>query len=199
MMWIHSKSIGQLSALIALSLGLSACGSYNSQDLTSIFINLQHDALAIFDLTTAFCYLVGAVFCVKALFEFKTYGEQRTAMSAQHSLRGPITYLMVGIMLLYTPSTVSILSNSWLEQPVVILAYLDPQNTGKSGTWYSLEIAMFTLVQVCGLISFVRGAMMLTHVNGGPNGGMGKGIVHIVSGIIMLNIQLFLQILDNSI
>lgn len=180
---------------------LVGCGTttFSGNDITAILIGLEDDALAVFDLMISFCYLAGALFVATGIFELKVYGEARTAMSQQNSLRKPLTYLTVGLLLLYAPQTIGILSNSWLMDPEVILAYLDPQNVGKTGTWDAIAVAMYTLLQLCGLVSFIRGAFMITHVGGGPSGGMGKGMTHIISGVLLMNLQTFMQILYNSI
>lgn len=184
--------------LVAIMLNLSACTSTSS--LSAIFQSLEADAYAIWNLLISFCYFSGVLFVARGIFDFKVYGEQRTASSQQNSLRTPLTYVTVGLFLLYAPNTITLLSESWLLQPTVMLAYLDPENANAgSSTWASLAVAMFTLLQICGLISFIRGCFMLTHIGGGQHGGTAKGMTHIVSGIIMLNLQAFLQILDNSI
>jgi hypothetical protein len=186
-------------ALVAIMLNLSAC-SATSSDLSAIFQSLEADAYAIWNLLISFCYFAGALFVARGIFDFKVYGEQRTASAQQNSLRTPLTYVTVGLFLLYAPNTITLLSVSWLMQPTVMLAYLNPENASAgSSTWASLSVAMFTLLQICGLISFIRGCFMLTHIGGGQHGGTAKGMTHIVSGIIMLNLQAFLQILDNSI
>ena len=194
-----ANSINSRLALVSIMLSLTACSSTTS-DLSAIFQSLEADAVSIFDLLISFCYLAGALFVARGIFDFKVYGEQRTASAQQHSLRTPITYVTVGIFLLYAPNTITLLSESWLMQPTVMLAYLNPENASAgSSTWESLAVAMFTLIQICGLISFIRGCFMLTHIGGGQHGGTAKGMTHIVSGIVMLNLQSFLQILDNSI
>lgn len=190
--------LNSLLSLVAVMLSLTACTT--SSDLSAIYQSLEADAFAIWNLLISCCYLFGALFVARGIFDFKVYGEQRTASAQQNSLRTPLTYTVVGIFLLYAPNTIVLLSESWLMQPTVMLAYLNPENASAgSSTWASLAVAMFTLLQICGLISFIRGCFMLTHIGGGQHGGTAKGMTHIISGIVMLNLQAFLQILQNSI
>lgn len=196
--WVCACGLKGRFGLVVVMLSLTACST--SSDLSAIFQSLENDAFAIWNLLISCCYLFGALFVARGIFDFKVYGEQRTASAQQNSLRTPLTYVVVGLFLLYAPNTIVLLSESWLMQPTVMLAYLNPENASAgSSTWASLAVAMFTLLQICGLVSFIRGCFMLTHIGGGQHGGTAKGMTHIISGIIMLNLQAFLQILQNSI
>lgn len=186
-------------ALVA-SVMLTGCAQIsNGGDLTAILNNLMKQSVAIFDLLIAFCYLAGAGFVTKGMYEFKTYGEGRTSQSPQTTLRIPLTHLAVGMCLLYAPSMISILGNSIMGQPTVILAYLDPAYSDAEGTWAEVETAVVTLLQICGLVAFIRGFFMLSQTQPGANGGMGKGLTHVFAGLLLLNLPTFMEILYNSI
>ena len=185
---------------VLLSFLLTGCAEIqNGGDLTIILDNLMKQSVAIFDLLIAFCYLAGAGFVTKGVYEFKVYGEQRTSMSQQTTIRTPVTHILVGLAFLYSPSMISILGQSIMGQPTVILAYYDPAYSAASGTWAEVETAVVTLLQICGLVAFIRGFFMLSHTQTSPNGGMGKGLTHVFAGLLLLNLPTFMEILYNSI
>ncbi len=193
------KGVVKHLSLLGLITSLGGCAAIQKGgDLTLMLNNLMIQSIAIFDLLIAFCYLAGACFLVKGMYEFKTYGEQRTSMSQQTTIRVPITHVLVGLSLLYAPSMISIMSNSIMGQPTVILAYFDPAYAGADGTWAEVETAVVTLLQICGLVAFIRGFFMLSQTQTGPNGGVGKGLTHIFAGLLLLNLPTFMQILYNS-
>ncbi len=196
----YSARLLKRLSVLGLIISLSGCAAIqNGGDLTLLLNNLMIQSVAVFDLMMSFCYIAGACFVVKGMYEFKVYGEQRTSMSQQTTIRVPVTHLLVGMGLLYAPGMISIMSNSIMGQPTVILAYYNPAYAGAQGTWAEVETAVVTLLQICGLVAFIRGFFMLSHTQVGPNGGVGKGLTHVFAGLLLLNLPTFMQILYNSI
>lgn len=187
--------------LICGSILLSGCSQMaGGGDMVSVLNHLMIQSSAIFNLMISFCYLAGAGFVTKGIYDFKVYGEQRTSASQQTTIRVPLTHILVGMGFLYTPSMISILSNSVMGQSTVILAYLDPNSVNAAaGTWGSVEVAVVTLLQVCGLVSYIKGFFILSHTQAGAGGGWGKGLTHVFSGLLLLNLQTFMQILYGSL
>ena len=142
-------------------------------------------------LVTASAYVIGIYFCVFSLMKFKEFGEQRTMMSSQHHMREPLTYMAVGVFLIFLPSAVqSGLSTFWAEPSPY--AYLNNTNE-YSAFWNNCLL----VVQLFGTIAFIRGLIILSHSgqhHGGQN-SVAKAMTHIVGGIMCINIYQFIQMI----
>ena len=162
-----------------------------------ILINLQQSYNAIVDLIISVAYLSGAGFVMKGVFAFKLYGEQRTMMSSQVSIRVPVAYLAVGVGLLYLPAMISLASNSvFMDPEVKLIGY----NVGDSPI-DKVKNAVFATIQIMGLVSIMR-AFFSASVHhppggGGGQGGMGKSALHFLGGLAALNIEKMIDIMHN--
>lgn len=142
-------------------------------------------------LVTAFAYVAGMLLIMRAVLALKHAGEMRTMMSHEHSMKRPLTYMFVGVMLLYLPSAVQTgLSTFWAEPNPY--GYLEKQDE-----WAQFFNACFMIVQLVGIIAFIRGMMQLTQLagHGGHPGVFGKAMAHIIGGIFCINIYQFVQVL----
>ena len=66
--------------------------------------NIANQIPNLMRLVTAIAYVLGMIFIFIAVLKMKHLGESRTMMSREHSIMGPIIYLVIGAMLLYLPS-----------------------------------------------------------------------------------------------
>lgn len=175
---------------------LTAC----TQEIVSagqLLINLQSSFQYIVDLIISIAYLSGALFFVKGIFAFKIYGEQRTMYSSQVSIKIPITYIVVGIGLLFLPKMISLVSNAtFMQANVSLMSY--PAGID----WFkSLKASVYDVVQIMGLIAIVR-AFFLASVptsimSGSQGGGMPKAIVHFMGGIAAVNVDYLVKFISN--
>lgn len=148
-------------------------------------------------LVTAIAYVMGMFFVVNGLFHLKKYGEQRSQASSEAHLKGPILYLLVGAALLYLPTTVRVGFATFWTNP---LPY--QYDTDQSGAWADLLKAGFMIIQLIGIISFIRGLVMLTHLGGAggqQQGTLGKALAHIIAGILCIDMYDFLQTVFNTL
>ena len=108
--------------------------------------------------------------------------------------------MVVGILLLYLPTTidVSVVSLSLGTGAESLLAYT-PKSTDPFGPVKEGAIA---IVRVIGYISFVRGLVILSRSGdqtSAQQGGVGKGFLHIVGGILAINILATISVISNTL
>lgn len=165
----------------------------NVQSLSAdaILQNIAHQIPALMRFITALAYVMGMYFIVMGVMKLKQYGEARTQMSQEHSLKGPIIYLTIGTLLLYLPTSVSVgLSTFWTEPSPY--AYLDEP----TGGWFDLYNVCFLVIQFIGTIAFIRGLLILSRLSGHAQPGeFGRGLTHIIGGIFCINIYQFVQVI----
>lgn len=138
---------------------------------------------------TAIAYVMGMYFIFFALLKLKQYGESRTMMSSSHSLKDPLILLVVGALMLYLPSSIQVgLSTFWVNPNPY--GYLQEQDE-----WAQFINNCYLIIQLFGVIAFIRGLIILSHLGGhGQPGTFGRGITHIVGGIFCINIYEFIQV-----
>jgi intracellular multiplication protein IcmC len=156
-----------------------------------VIANFVKQVPSLMRLITAIAYVAGMYFVFHGIMLLKQYGEMRTQMSGQHHLKGPVIFIVIGTLMLYLPSSVQVgMSTFWTEP--------NPYGYLQEGQdqWSQLFSNIFMIVQLVGVIAFIRGLILLTHLggHGGQQGTFGKGITHIIGGILCINIYQFVQV-----
>ncbi len=151
-----------------------------------MLLSLQRSYGPIIHLITGFSFLMGIAFTVAAIYHLKVYGEMRTMMASQTGLKEPLGYLMVAAVMLYLPTAVDMMMKTLFDYTEFRdLEYI----TVDSGVYKQSLVAVLGLVQIVGLISFIRGWGLIKKSSElGQRGGYGKGLTHIIGGIMAMNI-----------
>lgn len=169
-----------------------------------ILNNIASNLPAVQRLISGAAYIIGIGFAFKAMYSLKNYGETRTSGS-QASLKEALTYLVVASVLLYMPTAVQVLLMTSFGSPN-ILAYAPVASNnasinvlfGSSGIGLPLTI----IIQTIGLWSFVKGWVMIARTASGggqQQGGVSKGLVHVMGGVFALNIVETVNIINNTL
>lgn len=197
--WLqHATSIASFFLIYFLSSAVfSAPASPIGKDVTA-FTMLQRFAEQLPELMrllTAIAYTMGFFFMVFGIFKLKQYGESRTMMSTQHSLKGPLVYLMVGAALIYLPTTLYVGLTTFWANPSPY-AYLEAKDPFKE-----VMSVIFTVIQFVGVIAVIRGLVIFTHIGeqgGGQQGAFGKGLTHVIGGVLCINMYQFVQVIEST-
>lgn len=155
-------------------------------DMTDMFVNLSQSYPQINKLIWYTAYIIGIALLIKGLYSLKVYGDMRNMMQAQHSLKGPLSLIVVGAILLYLPQAAKIfIKTGFGSKTVNILSYSQDQ-----GWDTNVSKAIFGFVQIVGLISFIRGWLFLVQASQqhAQQGITGKAWTHIIGGILAINI-----------
>lgn len=185
----------QCAGLLMLPLQAYAV-DVNSLNAQSIINNITTQIPILMQLITAIAYVAGMYFIFMGVMKLKQYGEQRTMMSGEHHLKGPLIYLTVGAMLLYLPTSVQVgLSTFWTDPS----PYSYQDIIADQSQWMQFIGNCFLIIQLVGTIAFIRGLMLLSHLGqqhgGGQPGTFAKGLTHIIAGIFCINIYQFVQVM----
>lgn len=170
-----------------------------------ILTRLSESLLPVERLITGGAYLIGCAFLFKAIYSLKVYGEARTMMSNSASVKEPIMYLMVGAILIYFPTGFKIfMMSTFGYQNVLQYAPVNSSNQALDKLFGSGSIVgrpLALLIQVVGLIAFVRGWVLVARSasQGQPPGGTGKGLIHVFGGILAINIVGTINMINNTL
>lgn len=183
--------------LIAVSLLLVGCtGSSSPADFQSILQNLASSYPALWKMLTAAAYVLGWGLVLKAVYALKAYGESRTMMSSNTSIKGPMAYFFAGAMLIFTPAAFTMINMTFFGTPN-IMSYT---GGGVAQLSQTSVLAVLGVVQIVGLLAFIRGWMYLSKA-GDHSGGqpvMGKALTHIFGGALAINVVQIKDVIWNT-
>lgn len=157
-------------------------------DLVSIFVNLSHSLAPIQKLLTGFGYLIGVAFILLSLQRFHKIGDSRATSGSQEKMFVPALYFIIGVALIFLPSSFDVLANTAFGSSNV-LAY-------ESDTGNPLMDAIDFLIKTTGVLWFIRGSVLLAQasepgVQEGP-----KGLAFLVAGVFAINFDNTVQSVD---
>ena len=176
--------------------GYAADIGLDTGNLETILGNLQNNFPAVMRMLFAMSYVLGIYFVMMSVFRLVQYGTRTVFNMAQMSLMGTISYLLIGSVLLFLPAMFqSSVESLWgVGSSQSLLAYpadIPPR-------FESILAPIFDLVRVIGLIAFIKGWAMLAKSGGGQGqpGQKGKSVMHIIGGVLALNIVGTLAVLQ---
>ena len=201
--------------LIALLLSLLVIPSAFAASSADIMNNLSRFIPSLISLVMVFSYVSGMWMIFSSLLLFRK-GAQGPMMGGQTDLKGPLTYLLVGSVLLYVASAYDIVSGS-IFGDLVNSPFSNSQidlsnagigselfgygNSGLGDQWGRFSNTLMMIVQFIGFISFIRGWFIIAKL--GQSGGqqqasLGKGMTHIIGGVLAINMTTVVTILRYS-
>ena len=148
-------------------------------DLVSIFGNITQSLAPIQRLISGFAYLLGITFVISALLKLKKIAG--AGGQSQEKMFGPIAYLIGGSMLIFLPTAMVTLSNTFFgnSNPLQYTAY-NP---------YDIKNSIPILIRTAGLLWFVRGCVLLVHSSNPSDNHGPKGLVFLCAGIMAMNFE----------
>lgn len=171
----------------------------------NVLQNIANTLEPVEKLITASAYVMGIAFGVKALQTLKVYGESRTMMSSHGSLKEPLIYFLVSAVFLFVPTGLNVvLSTTFGSSNILQYAPINSQNSAiytLFGPGSTVGWSLTKIIQVIGLIAFIRGWILIARAagQGQQPGGTGKGLMHVFGGILAINIVQTLTIINNTL
>lgn len=171
----------------------------------NILNNISSSLGPVQKLITGGAFLIGCAFIFKAIYSLKMYGEAKTMQSSSTSVKEPLIYLIVGAMLVYFPTAFKmLLQTTFGYENILQYAPVSSSNQALDTLFGSGSVVgrpLTMLIQVIGLIAFVRGWVLIARSasQGQPPGGTGKGLIHVFGGILAINIVGTLNMINNTL
>ena len=173
-----------LFVLVSLSLWAKVAFAV-APDAQSMLMQLDKSLPDVMSMIVAITVIIGLALLFTAIYKFKIYGEMRTMMASQTNLKEPLTMLVAAGMFLFLPTAI---------HNTLYTVYATPNFSPLS--YITSEVPAFSrgmktildVVRIIGLISFVRGWLMVIQATQQGRGGFGKGLMHIIAGILALNV-----------
>jgi uncharacterized membrane protein HdeD (DUF308 family) len=163
----------------------------NSIDLITILGNISHSLYPVQRLITGGAYLLGTLFFITAISRMMKVADKRAQSSSSEKMYSPMMYLLFGALLIYLPSTLSLMANTAFGVGNV-LTYV---NYNPANIYSSMEL----LIRTAGILWFVRGCVLVAH-SGEPGQQHGpKGFVFIIAGILSMNFDNTISVLNSML
>lgn len=181
----HNSRCLPWAAMLALAYAPSAYALNDADVFNTLLKNLDGVYVGL----VALAYTSGFILIGIAFSRMKKFGHITAFMHNNSGIVKPALLALIGIVLMYTPSMLSVFYET-------LWGYSSVQSTTSwvaskaSSDWRLALQSVIGLVQVFGLISFIRGWFLLTKITSEqPQPGMtSKGIVHVVAGVLAINI-----------
>ena len=67
----------------------------------------------------------------------------------------------------------------------------------EDNSWQQFMSVCYMVIQFIGVLAFIRGLVILSHVggHGGHQGSLGRGLTHVIGGIFCINIYEFIKVI----
>ncbi len=171
---------------------MSSALSPSSFSLDTALTNLSNAFSSIEHLIVAITYIIGLSLIVRGIMMYRVFATQTMSSAQKGEIAGPMVHIIIGSLLLYLPSTLTtslttVFATTDISQASDIIAY---QSLSGSEKWQKLTSVVIEYMTLIGLIAFVRGWVILSKMghSGSQPGSMGKGLIHVIGGILLVNI-----------
>ncbi len=183
---------------LILPLFLSACSSVpdaSSLDIEQMIVNIAETMPNLLAMFTAGAYVLGFTLVLKGIYKLKEYGEMRTSMSSQTNLWPPLITITVGTILIFFVSGYQIGLQTLFGYSSPLTYSSDTSSTD------ALVSSVVLIMQVVGVIAFIRGLLLLNSAggHGAQPGSIGKGLTFVVGGLLAINIYGTWEVLVNTL
>lgn len=165
-------------------------------DLSSILIRLSSSIDPVTHIVGGVSYLIGFLLIWTSLKKLKAVADVRARYGGGGQIFPPLCYMFGGFMLFFLPTVIEVGRNTFFGSGSPI-AYGSLLNLlGKYG---QAVYVIIRLIELAGLIWFVRGTVLLVQasepgVQHGP-----KGLAFLIVGVLAINIQYTTGIIDKII
>lgn len=154
-------------------------------------------------LVRALSYIIGLTLIVRGVMMYRIFATQTLSSAQKGEIAGPLVFLLVGSFLLYFPSTLatsltSVFGDNNVAGSTELIAYKDLSGIQK---WTAISDVVVKYMYLIGLIAFVRGWVILSKMghSGAQPGSLGKGIIHVIGGVLLINIVETFNILATTL
>jgi intracellular multiplication protein IcmC len=204
---------GGCIGLLAL---LFSSPAFAAPDIHAILNNIRGIIVPLTALVLVLSFIAGVIMIYKALLKMKRLGGSMSQQSQPGELGGALTYLFVGTVLVYLPTSTDMMMRSLFEtsasifgsgginynqmgQGSTILGYAS--NASLEQQWGDMANTLVLYIQFLGFLSFVKGWFILSKGSaaGQQPGTMTKGFTHVIGGICLVNIVNVIGIIRNTI
>jgi intracellular multiplication protein IcmC len=180
---------------------LNIGGSYVQNlwiDVTVVLANIAKEARPIAKFVVALSFTFGFCLVCLGIIKLKSYGHNTVMMSTHANPTIPLVYVTIGSIMMSFTTMLNVGSMTVFASPTDnMLVY---QGATPGSPFSQLMSTVVVIIQVVGYIAFLRGWFILMKIgsNNSP-GTMGKGLVHLLGGILAANIMTTWAVINQTL
>lgn len=155
------------------------------QNLLDTFVQLKR-------LLFAVSYVVGTFLVMRGIMMYRIFANQTFGSAQRGEMAGPMVHILVGAVLIYFPSAidtslVTVFGSDNILTTESLFAYKAVSGVDR---WNKIATLVVYYLHLIGIIAFFRGWIILSKMahSGSQPGSVGKGLTHIIGGILLINI-----------
>lgn len=172
---------------------ITGCTNVRINNIANMLVTFSTNFPHLKNLIFGFSYLFGFFCMFSAVSKLKNIGH---GMQSEHLTRGALVQLFMGVAFLALPNFVKMaLFSLWGTDSI-----MSPAGFSEGMLSFSLEKAIVGLIQLFGYVGVVRGLIILNKIahQQSPQEGFGKGITHVIGGVLSINIMKTIEVIKNS-
>ncbi|HET9843269.1 MAG TPA: hypothetical protein VFP93_01260 [Gammaproteobacteria bacterium] len=167
---------------------------FTSVSIDTALANLTDAVSAIKVLVSAISFIVGIFLVFKGVTGYKIFATQTFASAQKGEFAGPLVFIIVGSILIYLPAATDVSlftvfgkNASGIPDEAKLIAY---PGGGVEEKWTEIAVVLIKYMKLIGFIAFVRGWIILSKMghSGSQPGSVGKGLTHLIGGVLLMNI-----------
>ena len=177
-----------------------ACAELTLEQALSNIDN-QTDEIKLFIVSVS--YVIGVGLCFSGVMKLKKYGTRTAFMAVETSMIGPLLQFFIGVALFYLPDFLQSINITLYNSGIFATQTNFFDSSVIVPNQYSNYInPILHIVQIIGLVSFIRGWVQLSKVSGAGQsqpGTISKAITHIITGSLAVNIYQVFNMLQATL
>ncbi|MCS5708313.1 hypothetical protein CC99x_005280 [Candidatus Berkiella cookevillensis] len=154
--------------------------------------NLSYAFTSLKALIVALSYVLGVGMVVRGLMMYRQLANVTMSSAQRGELAGPMVWIIVGVILVYFPRTLessltTVFATGDTAAASELIGYVTISGVER---WREISEIIVNYMKLIGYIAFLRGWIILSKMghSGSQPGSIGKGIVHIVGGVLLINV-----------
>ena len=191
----HCKNI----IVILVLLSSNSAMAYTADTLATMFSNLNNSLGSVYQMLIGICYLTGLSLVASAIYKLKKFGERTAFMHNSKGILAPALLMFIGTALMWAPRFLEVMNNT-LFGYAAVQSTLSWSSSGTGVDWVDTMAPMIETVQIIGMIAFIRGMLLVSRLGAEQvqPGIVSKGMIHIIGGVLAINITGTMDVLTNT-
>lgn len=163
-------------------------------DIIGMILNFADSLAGLSWLAAGISYVAGIVLIARGIFKLRIMADHRSQMFQPMEIAGPLVNIAMGTGLIWWPVLIDVTTYTFWGTTSP-LAY-DP---GFGSEWDDVWVVMMDVMKLVGFIAFIRGWYFMTKIGEqGAQGMFGKGLTHIIGGILAYHMGPTVRVLMNT-
>ena len=175
--------------------------SVSAQDTdTGVLANISSSLSGASEFILGLYYLVGVALVLGGINKLKKLGHRTAFMNVDSGITGPAGQMAIGALLIFFPSFLESMNQTLWNDPSLGDAGALSFAEGDSSLLGKVK-PLVNLIQFIGSIALLRGFLILTKATGqgAQPGTLSKGFVHIIGGVLAINIVQTVETLQATV